>query len=126
MLISYHTIGRNIRTARQQAGLTQEAFAEKLKISHLHFGRLERGERPISLEMLANMAGALGVSLDALLAGCFVGGAVTLEPDGDSKALGDAVAQLATGCTPRSRELMLTICRAVAESEKLAGETERE
>ena len=63
MLISYQTIGRNIRSARQRAGLTQEALAERLEISHLHFGRLERGERPISLEMLAHIAGTLGVSM---------------------------------------------------------------
>ena len=49
MRVSYKTIGRNIRSARLDANLTQEQTAEKLKISQLHFGRLERGERPASL-----------------------------------------------------------------------------
>ena len=120
MLISYQTIGRNIRNARQRAGLTQEALAEKLEISHLHFGRLERGERPSSLEMLAHIASTLGVSTSSLLAGCVVGETMTLAPDSDAQALGSAVAELATGCTPRCRKLILSVCRDIVQSEKLS------
>ena len=123
MLISYQTIGRNIRSARQQAGLTQEAIAEQLAISHLHFGRLERGERPISLEKLVLIAGVLGVSMASLLAGSVVGESITLAPDADAEALGKAVAQLSTGCSPRCRNLMLAVCRDIVESEKF-GESE--
>ena len=120
MRISYTTIGRNIRSARQRAGLTQEALAEKLKISHLHFGRLERGERPISLELLAQMAQALDVGIDTLLSGCVAGGDVRLKPNGDAQALGQSIAELATGCSLRTRKLMYTVCKSIAESEKLA------
>ena len=120
MRISYTTIGRNIRSARQRAGLTQEALAEKLKISHLHFGRLERGERPISLELLAQMAQTLDVGIDALLSGCIAGENVRLKPSGDAQALGQSIAELATGCSLRTRKLMYTVCKSIAESEKLA------
>lgn len=122
MLISYSTIGRNIRQARQRAGLTQEALAERLKISHLHFGRLERGERPISLELLARMAQELGVGIGALLAGCVVGGVDTEQRDDDARAVGEAVSEFAAGCTPRARRLMQSVCRLIAESDKLAPE----
>ena len=70
MLVSYKVIGRNIRQARAKAGLTQEQTAERLKISQLHFGRLERGERPASLEQLARIAQVLGVPTASLLIGC--------------------------------------------------------
>ena len=120
MRISYTTIGRNIRAARQRAGLTQEALAEKLKISHLHFGRLERGERPISLELLAQMAQTLSVGIDTLLSGCIAGGDVQLEPSDDAQALGQSIAELATGCSLRTRKLMLAVCKSIAESEKLS------
>ena len=63
MHVSFKAIGRNIRAARTELGITQEDAAERLKISQLHFGRLERGERPASLEMLAKIAGVFGVSL---------------------------------------------------------------
>ena len=70
MLVSFKAIGRNIRAARTALDITQEEAADRLKISQLHFGRLERGERPISLEMLAQIASVLDVSLSALLNGC--------------------------------------------------------
>ena len=46
MLVSFKAIGRNIRAARTALDITQEEAADRLKISQLHFGRLERGERP--------------------------------------------------------------------------------
>lgn len=73
MHVSFKAIGRNIRAARTELGITQEDAAERLKISQLHFGRLERGERPASLEMLAKIAGVFGVSLTSLLNGCLIG-----------------------------------------------------
>ena len=40
MHVSFKAIGRNIRAARTELGITQEDAAERLKISQLHFGRL--------------------------------------------------------------------------------------
>lgn len=119
MIISYKTIGLNIRAARKEATLTQEQMAEKLKMSQLHFGRLERGERPASLEQLAQIAQALRVPLAALLNGCVVEEDFAAKPDDSAQALGTAVAKLASGCSPKARALMRTLCQAVASSDKL-------
>lgn len=117
MRISYTAIGRNIRALRQQAGLTQEAVAEMLKISHLHYGRLERGERPISLDMIANIADTLGGDASALMAGCFVGQSIS-DAYAVTRKLGDAIAALAAGCSEQARRLMLAVCREIALSDK--------
>ena len=119
MIVSYRTIGQNIRAARREAALTQEQIAEKLKMSQLHFGRLERGERPASLEQLAQIAQVLRVPLASLLNGCVVEEDFAIGPDDSAQALGKAVAMMASGCSPRARRLMRTLCQAVAESEKL-------
>lgn len=119
MHVSYIPIGRNIRAARQKAGLTQEALAERLKISQLHFGRLERGERPISLELLASMACELDVDLTSLLDGCMLTQPNRPSANGDAQKVGDAVAALAAGCTPRARALMVAVCGDIAASDKL-------
>lgn len=119
MIVSYRTIGQNIRAARKEAGFTQEQMAEKLKMSQLHFGRLERGERPASLEQIAQIAQSLHVSLASLLNGCVVEEDFASAPDDSAQALGKAVARIASGCTPRARKLMRTLCQAVAASEKL-------
>lgn len=119
MIVSYKTIGHNIRIARKDAGLTQEQIAEKLKMSQLHFGRLERGERPASLEQIAQIAQVLHVPLSQLLNGCVVEEDFAVKPDDSAQALGKAVARMASGCSPKARRLMRTLCQAVASSDKL-------
>jgi len=119
MLVSYRTIGLNIREARKEARLPQEQVAEKLEMSQLHFGRLERGERPASLEQIAQIALTLNVSLAALLNGCVVEESFVTPPDDSAQALGKSIARLSSGCTPKARKLMFSLCQAVAASDKL-------
>jgi len=119
LIVSYKTIGSNIRSARKEASLTQEQIAEKLKMSQLHFGRLERGERPASLEQIAQIAQVLDVPLASLLNGCVINETFVHQPDDSAQALGKSVTRIASGCSPRARKLMLTLCQAVAANEKL-------
>ncbi|MBR4040237.1 MAG: helix-turn-helix domain-containing protein [Clostridia bacterium] len=72
MIVSFHIIGRNIRSARRAAHLTQEQAAEKTGISALHFGRIERGEHEPSIRLLSRIASALDTSIFALLCGCIL------------------------------------------------------
>ncbi len=118
MLISFKAIGRNIRAARMDMNLTQEDVAERLKISQLHFGRLERGDRPASLEMLALIADILETPLSALLNGCVVNDRFDLKPAGAPESLGHSIAVIANGCSPQAQRLMLELCKAVAQSDK--------
>ncbi len=119
MRVSYKVIGRNIRAARMEAGLTQEQTAELLKMSQLHFGRLERGERPASLEQIANIAAELHVSTGTLLKGCVMGESFETGPSAGAESVGEAVAALASGCSPAAQELMIRLCREVAKSDKM-------
>lgn len=119
MIVSYKTIGNNIRSARKEANLTQEQIAEKLRMSQLHFGRLERGERPASLEQIAQIAAALHVPLASLLNGCALEEDFANQPDDSAQELGLAIVRLANGCSPKARRLMYTLCQAVAENDML-------
>lgn len=83
MLVSNVIIGRNIRAARVAAKLTQEQMAEKLKLSLLHYGRLERGDRIISIEWLAQIAHVLDVPFFSLFRGCFMDSPQLVIPDDD-------------------------------------------
>ena len=118
LIVSYKTIGSNIRSARKEANLTQEQIAEKLKMSQLHFGRLERGERPASLEQIAQIAQVLRVPLASLLNGCVLDETFSNQPDDSAVSLGKSVTRIASGCSPSARRLMLTLCQAVAANEK--------
>ena len=124
MLVSYKVIGRNIRQARTKAGLTQEQTAERLKISQLHFGRLERGERPASLEQLARIAQVLGVPTASLLTGCTLEEVFATPADEGAEACASAFAHLAGSCSPKARKLMLAVCREIAQSDRTLDEEE--
>lgn len=72
MYVSFNIIGRNIKQARKAAHLTQEQAAERVGLSALHYGRIERGQRQVSLKQLARIRTALGTPFEALLADCIL------------------------------------------------------
>jgi transcriptional regulator with XRE-family HTH domain len=50
------TFGRNLRAYRQARGLSQEAFAEILKVHRTYMGGVERGERNLTLQTVERLA----------------------------------------------------------------------
>ena len=60
-------IGRRIKIAREQKGLTQEALAELVDLTPMHISVIERGFKPTKLETFCRIANILGVSADTLL-----------------------------------------------------------
>lgn len=61
-------VGEAIRLARKDAGLSQEALADASEIDRSHLGRIERGERNLSILNLKKIASALECSASELLA----------------------------------------------------------
>ena len=115
MLVSYRVIGRNIREARRNKGLTQADVAESLGISLLHYGRLERGDRRAALEQIAAIAHTLEVSVSSLLEGCVE----ALNEDGaGKKTIGTEIESTAAGCKKQTRETMVEVCRILARADK--------
>jgi transcriptional regulator with XRE-family HTH domain len=60
-------LGDNLRKARLQANMSQEAFAASVGLHRTYVGSVERGERNVSIGNLWVMADALGVALADLL-----------------------------------------------------------
>ncbi|HEV3041536.1 MAG TPA: helix-turn-helix transcriptional regulator [Candidatus Angelobacter sp.] len=63
------SVGQKIRELRIQAGLSQEAFAERAQIHRSHMGEIERGEVDICISQLTKVAEALGVKVSKLVQG---------------------------------------------------------
>ena len=61
-------LGAAIRAARHERGLSQEALADAAGIDRSHMGKIERGERNVSVLNVARVATALNVSLASLMA----------------------------------------------------------
>ena len=61
-------LGKAIRVARLERGLSQEALADAAGIDRSHMGKIERGERNVSVLNVARVADALGTSIATLAA----------------------------------------------------------
>ena len=118
MNVSYKTIGRNIRHARISAGFTQQEAANLLHLSALHWGRIERGERPVSLERLALIAKVMNVKVSTLLCGCIPEDSFDQTTSEKSIALGNAVAKMAANCSDKTIQLLFDICKLMVEADK--------
>lgn len=57
-------VGRELRHARQEIGLTQAQVAERLGVSASYIAAVEAGRRNLTLAQLANIANAMRLGID--------------------------------------------------------------
>lgn len=67
--MDYYEIGQRIRKYRKALGMSQEQLAERADISVTHMSHIETGNTKLSLQVLVDIAGALGESTDIILFG---------------------------------------------------------
>ncbi len=60
-------LGEAVREARKARGLSQEAIADAAGIDRSHMGKIERGERNVTVLNLAKIAAALNASASDIL-----------------------------------------------------------
>lgn len=60
-------LGRAIRSERKASGMSQEALADAAGIDRSHMGKIERGERNVTLLNITKVADALERKLSDLL-----------------------------------------------------------
>lgn len=68
MDIDFAKVGAQIQLHRKEKNLSQEQLAKQIGVSKGHLGHVEAGSKNPSAEMLINIAAALEVSVDTLLA----------------------------------------------------------
>ena len=67
MEVDYKALGKRIKIARINEGITQEAVSEKIDITPSHMSNIETAKTKVSLPVLINIANALSVTVDELL-----------------------------------------------------------
>lgn len=65
---SLKRLGEAVRAARKARALSQEALADEAGIDRSHIGKIERGERNVTLLNITRIAMALGRKSSDLLA----------------------------------------------------------
>ena len=61
--------GLRVRELRTQAGLSQEAFADRCGLDRTYISGIERGRRNVALRNLEVLAKTLGVTIAEMLKG---------------------------------------------------------
>ncbi len=121
MSIEYKVIGRHIRAARNQKNMTQEAVADAIDMSPAHFGKVERGDRPVNLHRLSQLSLLLETPLESLVSGAVVsddGKSITAMNLSDDSDFIDSMENLSKGCSENALRLMLRLCATVADEDK--------
>jgi len=104
-----HKLGLRVRALRTSHGLTQEALAERLGFGASYVSQIESGAKGATLDTLAAIAAALGMTLSELF----------LDVD---QPLPDEFDRLATALAGQSRERQRTLLRILEEALRLGAE----
>ena len=107
MELDYKAIGKRIKSIRRNANMTQEQLAEKISLSISHMSNIETGTTKVSLTTIVNIANALAVSVDNLLADNLVNARPQLEHD---------IQQVLSKCSPYELHVVTDVCKATLEA----------
>ena len=66
-LSAREVFARNVRRARRWKEISQESLALDAGLSRPYVGQIERAERAVSIDIMGQIAGALGVALSDLV-----------------------------------------------------------
>ena len=103
-MLDYYKIGQRIRKSRKAQGYSQEQLAERVGISLPHMSHIETANTKLSLQVLADIAEALGVSADELL---------TDAPERRRTEAQEEVARVLDECDPRQAKAMARMIRSI-------------
>lgn len=65
--MDFLALGSRIKNKRLEKNLTQEQLAEKVDLSAVYIGQIERGERKMTIQTLVKLANVLETSIEELL-----------------------------------------------------------
>lgn len=97
-------LGKRIREERSKIGLTQEKLAEFAEVSPAYMGRIERGERNITVKTLVRITNALGTTIDYLLKD-------TIEVEDDSQV--KQWLQLTADRTDKEKQMAIDVIKVM-------------
>lgn len=103
-MIDYKSLGSRVKYHRLRNKMSQEDLADRVQMSRVHISYLERGERVPSMESFVNLANALNVSADELLAGSLLITGGSMDDEGVA---------ILDDCSSSERQILLQNMRAL-------------
>lgn len=102
-IIDYGCIGRRIKAARKQRGISQQTLAEIVACTPSYISYIETGVRSMSLDMFILIANALDISSDELLIDCLENNLAATNHDFN---------RILSDCTPTERRILAELLRS--------------
>lgn len=94
----FSKVGDRIKQYREAKGLSQEDLGDMIGISNRHISSVETGAKKPSLSLIIDIANALDVTPDDLLADYLTGSTKTLKAE---------VFDLLTDCNPTEKAILM-------------------
>ena len=101
-MIDYTCIGKRIKAARKQRGISQQTLAEIIACTPSYISYIETGVRSMSLDTFILIANALDISADELLIDCLQHSIVAINAE---------FARIIADCSPSERRLLTDLIR---------------
>lgn len=105
-------VGRNIRTARREAGLTQAMLASKAGVSFQQLQKYETGANRVAASRMARIADGLGVPISALLGEHHAAAPAADINRPDIARLLDRYER----CSPKARRVLIDVAAVLART----------
>jgi len=102
----YSIIGKRIKKAREQKGMTQEALAEHLDVSNAYISKIERGKTPLNLDRLSELCVVLEETPEYLLSGA---------NSSSQDFLRHEIMDMLEGCSPEKIRLISQVIRPIIQ-----------
>lgn len=113
-----HDVGDFIREQRERANLSLRRLADRAGISNPYLSQIERGIRKPSAEILKRLSRALEISAESLYTR-----AGLIEAGSSSPTVVEAI-EADRKLTPRQKQVLLDLYRALAEAGTVVEEQE--
>ena len=107
MALDFNIIGKRLKQARIDSGLTQEKLAEQLNVSVAFLSRVETGSSHINLKRLEQICRITGVSEGYILSGA---------SENSNSYLNEDFSNLFKDCSPEQLKLIYNIAKVIKES----------
>ncbi len=105
--MDYKGIGRRIRKARLNCGMTQEKLAEIVDVSPTHVSHIETGVTKLSLPVIKAIADTLDVRVDSLLYD---------HPRGGATIAVEEIAAVLDTCNAEQAQIIADIVRTTKQA----------
>jgi transcriptional regulator with XRE-family HTH domain len=106
LAVDYVLIGKRLKKAREDKGITQEKLAEYLDVSNAYVSKIERGKTSLNLNTFSAICDYLGISMSFILTGSVLS---------SENYMRNEIAELINKCSPAKVVLIAKIIKEICD-----------